>query len=92
MTSFVDENRQEFGVEPICAELPIAPSTYWEHKRREREPERCSAHSRRDSELREPHRVSRTSQYGSNIGLVDGGRLRVVSRLFGNEGGLGDPV
>ncbi len=22
MTVFVDENRQEFGVEPICAELP----------------------------------------------------------------------
>ena len=52
MTAFIDENRQEFGVEPICAELPIAPSTYYEHKRREREPERCSARSRRDSELR----------------------------------------
>ena len=45
MTSFVDENRADFGVEPICAELPIAPSVYWEHKRREREPERCSARS-----------------------------------------------
>ena len=52
MTSFVDENRADFGVEPICAELPIAPSVYWEHKRREREPERCSARSRRDAELR----------------------------------------
>ena len=52
MTAFVDENREEYGVEPICAELPIAPSTYWEHKRREREPDRCSARSRRDSELR----------------------------------------
>ena len=35
-----------------CAELPIAPSVYYEHKRREREPERCSARSRRDAELR----------------------------------------
>ena len=26
MTAFVDENRADFGVEPICAELPIAPS------------------------------------------------------------------
>ena len=43
MTAFVDENREECGVEPICDELPIAPSTYWEHKRREREPERRSA-------------------------------------------------
>ena len=52
MTAFVDEHRQTYGVEPICAELPIAPSTYYEHKRREREPERCSARSRRDAELR----------------------------------------
>ena len=28
MTTFVDENREGYGVEPICAELPIAPSTY----------------------------------------------------------------
>ena len=52
MTTFVNEHREEYGVEPICAELPIAPSVYWEHKRREREPERCSARSRRDAELR----------------------------------------
>ena len=52
MTAFVDENREGYGVEPICAELPIAPSVYYEHKRREREPERCSARSRRDAELR----------------------------------------
>ncbi len=51
MTAFVDENRADFGVEPICAELPIAPSVYYEHKRREREPERCSARSRRDAAL-----------------------------------------
>ena len=52
MTAFVDEHRDVYGVEPICAELPIAPSTYYEHKRREREPQRCSARSRRDAELR----------------------------------------
>ena len=52
MTAFVDENRADYGVEPICAELPITPSVYYEHKRREREPERCSARSRRDGELR----------------------------------------
>lgn len=32
MTSFIDEYREEYGVEPICAELPIAPSTYYAHK------------------------------------------------------------
>ena len=30
MTAFVDEHRAVYGVEPICAELPIAPSTYLE--------------------------------------------------------------
>ena len=52
MTTFVDENRADYGVEPICAELPIAPSVYYEHKRREREPERRSARCKRDEELR----------------------------------------
>lgn len=28
MTSFIDEHRGEYGVEPICRVLPIAPSTY----------------------------------------------------------------
>ena len=64
MTAFVDEHRQEFGVEPICTELPIAPSTYYEHKRREREPERCSARSRRDSELRPQIRRVWESNFG----------------------------
>ena len=30
MTKFVDEHRETFGVEPICDELPVAPSTYYE--------------------------------------------------------------
>ena len=64
MTSFVDENRADFGVEPICAELPIAPSVYYEHKRREREPERCSARSRRDGELRPQIRRVWESNFG----------------------------
>ena len=52
MTVFIDEHRETFGVEPICAELPIAPSTYWEHKRRVREPERRSVRAKRDEVLR----------------------------------------
>lgn len=31
MIRFVDEHCTEYGVEPICAQLPIAPSTYYEH-------------------------------------------------------------
>ena len=29
MVSFVDEHREEHGVEPICQQLPIAPSIYY---------------------------------------------------------------
>ncbi len=79
MTVFVDENRDEFGVEPICAELPIAPSTYYEHKRREREPQRCSARSRRDSELR--IRIRRV--WESNFGVYG---ARKVWRQLHREG------
>ena len=32
MTDFIDEFREEFGVEPICRALPIAPSTYHARK------------------------------------------------------------
>jgi hypothetical protein len=28
MVSLIDEHRHAYGVEPICAVLPIAPSTY----------------------------------------------------------------
>ncbi len=40
MASFVEERQEEHGVEPICKELPIAPSTYYEHKAREADPSR----------------------------------------------------
>ena len=46
MVSFIDENRDEFGVEPICAQLPIAPSGYYAAKSRP-----PSARARRDAEL-----------------------------------------
>ena len=79
MTSFVDENRADFGVEPICAELPIAPSVYYEHKRREREHERRSARSRRDGELRT--RIRRV--WESNFGVYG---ARKVWRQLQREG------
>ena len=37
---YVDGHKARCGVEPICAVLPIAPSTYHEHKARESDPER----------------------------------------------------
>jgi transposase InsO family protein len=52
MVEFIDEHRSVYGVEPICAVLPIAPGTYYQHQRWRREPERRSARARRDAELR----------------------------------------
>ena len=51
MVQFIDEHRVRFGVEPICAVLPIAPSLYFELKAREREPHRRPARAHRDEQL-----------------------------------------
>ena len=64
MTAFVDEHRDTYGVEPICAELPIAPSVYYEAKRREREPGRRSERAKRDEVLRPLVRRVWESNYG----------------------------
>jgi transposase InsO family protein len=52
MVAFVDEHRDEHGVEPICKVLPIAPSTYYEHQARAEDPNRRPAREKRDDELR----------------------------------------
>jgi hypothetical protein len=36
MVDYIDQHRHEFGVESICNVLPIAPSTYHDHKTRRR--------------------------------------------------------
>jgi transposase InsO family protein len=51
MVRFIAEHRATFGVEPICAVLPIAPSVYYEHQARERDPERRPGRTRRDERL-----------------------------------------
>jgi hypothetical protein len=38
MVRYIDGHKDRFGVEPICTMLPIAPSTYYEQKARERDP------------------------------------------------------
>jgi len=53
MVSFIDEHRDEHGVEPICKKLPIAPSTYYAQKARDADPSRLPARAVRDAELRE---------------------------------------
>ena len=51
MTSFIDEQRGDYGVEPICAVLPIAPSTYYEQKARQADPARLPERVQRDAAL-----------------------------------------
>ena len=52
MIAFIDEHRDEYGIEPICRQLPIAPSTYYEHKAREIDPTRIPPRVQRDRELK----------------------------------------
>ena len=53
MTSFIDAHCDVYGVEPICAVLPIAASTYFEFMAREADRSRCPTWARHDSQLRE---------------------------------------
>jgi putative transposase len=46
MVDYIDRHRDEFGVEPICKVLQVAPSTYYAAKRREVAP---SARALRDA-------------------------------------------
>ena len=51
MKAFIDTDRDEYGVEPICAVLPVAPSTYYQCKAREGDDSRCTSRERRDRQL-----------------------------------------
>ena len=79
MVSFIDEHREEHGVEPICRKLPIAPSTYSEQKAREADPSRLSARSVRDVEFREE--IERV--WKEHFGVYG---ARKVWRQLGREG------
>lgn len=51
MVSFIDEHRDSYGVEPICSQLPIAPSTFYDHKDKRNHPQRRSSRAKRDDTL-----------------------------------------
>ena len=48
MVDFIDVNKQEYRIEPICGVLPIAPSTYYRVKDLESRPEKRSLRSQHD--------------------------------------------
>jgi putative transposase len=95
MVAFIDAHRATYGVEPICAMLPIAPSTYYEQKARQADPTRLPARAQRDTALRpEILRVWRTHRrvYGAKKIWKQLGREHVpvarctVARLMGELG------
>jgi putative transposase len=51
MKAFIDDHRDNYGVEPICKVLPIAPSTYYLHAARKADPALRSARARSDEAL-----------------------------------------
>ena len=52
--AFIDQHRGRFGVEPLCAMLPISSLSYYDYKCRETDTARSSARWHRDEELK-PH-------------------------------------
>lgn len=51
MVRLIDEHRDRYGVEPMCAVLPMAPSTYFRHQTLAAHPARRSARAQRDEAL-----------------------------------------
>lgn len=77
--AFIDAHRASYGVEPICAHLPISPSTYYEHKARQADPARLPPRTQRDLELaKEIQRV-----YEENFQVYG---ARKIWRQLGREG------
>ena len=53
MVAFIEENRDEYGIESICDVLPIAPATYYEHRARRLDPELRPEREKRDEKLKD---------------------------------------
>jgi putative transposase len=49
MKAFIDDHRADYGVEPICKALPIAPSTYYAHAARKADPALYSKRAKVDA-------------------------------------------
>jgi putative transposase len=51
MVAFIEAHHEEYGVEPICEVLPIAPATYYERRARKLDPKRLPERAKRDATL-----------------------------------------
>ncbi len=52
MIRFIEDNRTDHGVEPICRVLPIAPATFYDHQIKRADPSCLSDRGKRDAELK----------------------------------------
>lgn len=52
MVDFIEKHQEAHGVESICKMMPIAPSTYYDHRAKRLDPEKRSARAKRDERLR----------------------------------------
>jgi hypothetical protein len=79
MTCFISKHREQYGVEPICKVIQIAPSTYYARLAARRDPSQLSARARRDEVLKpEIKRV-----FDQNYGVYG---VRKVWRQMQREG------
>ncbi|SFM86154.1 IS3 family transposase [Nitrosomonas communis] len=65
----VDQHQEQYGVEPVCWQIQIAPSSYYEYKARERDPDQFTDRAKRDKALeRDIQRIweSNFKVYGAN--------------------------
>ena len=76
MVAFIDAHREEFGVEPIWGELPIAPSTYYGAKSRPASARSCR-HAAMTAALKELWRA--------NFGVYGARKLWLAARRAGHE-------
>jgi len=74
LIAFIDDRRAVYGVEPMCAALQVAPSTYWAAKRRP-----PCARARRDAQLS----VEIRRLHAENFGVYG---ARKVWRALNREG------
>ncbi len=52
MIQFIEDHRDDHGVEPICRVLPIAPATFYDNMTKQADPSRLSDRAKRDEQLK----------------------------------------
>jgi hypothetical protein len=80
MVSFIDAHREDLGIEPICRELAIAPSSYREHAARLADSRQTSSTARREDGMREHIKRGNENSLGLRFGARSG--INCAARAF----------